>query len=78
MNPKSGVGLLSGEDREKVKGAQDENKQLLGIPRRWSSQKVLLMSASSFFLFWGSVNVIASVMGEDCAPCISTYSNPVN
>jgi hypothetical protein len=43
--------LLSGEDKEKVKEAQDKNKQLLGIPRRWSSQKVLLMSASSFFCF---------------------------
>ncbi|PNF16467.1 Large subunit GTPase 1-like protein [Cryptotermes secundus] len=34
VNPMSGVGLLSGEDKEKVKGAQDKNKQLLGIPRR--------------------------------------------
>jgi large subunit GTPase 1 len=34
MNPKSGVGLLSVQDREKVKETQDKNKQLLGIPRR--------------------------------------------
>lgn len=34
VNPKNGVGLLSGEDKEKVKEAQDKNKQLLGIPRR--------------------------------------------
>jgi hypothetical protein len=80
VKPKSGVSLLSGEDKETVKEAQDKNKQLLGIPRRWGNQKALLMTASSFFFppcFWVPLNVIACVMNEDHILCISTYSNPV-
>jgi large subunit GTPase 1 len=38
VNPKSGIGLLSDKDKEKVKETQDKNRQLLGIPRRLSSQ----------------------------------------
>ncbi|XP_063235188.1 large subunit GTPase 1 homolog [Bacillus rossius redtenbacheri] len=34
VNPKSSIGLLSREEREKVKQSQDRNAQLLGIPRR--------------------------------------------
>jgi hypothetical protein len=70
-------GLLPGENKEKVKEVQDRNKQLLRIPRRWSSQKVLLLPASSFLLFLSSVIVIASVKDEGHAPCMSPYSNTV-
>ncbi|KAJ9599173.1 hypothetical protein L9F63_010350, partial [Diploptera punctata] len=34
VNPKSRVGLLSGQEIEKVRETQDKNRQLLGIPRR--------------------------------------------
>nr|CAD7199776.1 unnamed protein product [Timema douglasi] len=34
VNPKSGVGLLSGDERDSVKKKHDSNIELLGIPRR--------------------------------------------
>lgn len=34
VSPKSGLGLLSVEDKEKVKATQEENRKLLRIPRR--------------------------------------------
>lgn len=39
INPKSGIGLLSNDEKEKVLKSQEENKALLKIPRRpkWDS-----------------------------------------
>lgn len=34
VNPKSGIGLLSGQEKQRVTETQDKNRQLLGIPRR--------------------------------------------
>lgn len=34
VNPKGGIGLLSVEDKEKVKATQEKNRKLLRIPRR--------------------------------------------
>ena len=40
MNPKSGIGLLSGQEIEHVKKTHEKNRELLGIPRRpqWNSE----------------------------------------
>ncbi|XP_069690184.1 large subunit GTPase 1 homolog [Periplaneta americana] len=57
VNPKSGIGLLSKEDEKRMKETQDQNRQLLGIPRRpkWDSDTTteqLQAAERDSFLEW--------------------------
>ncbi|XP_063903293.1 large subunit GTPase 1 homolog [Zophobas morio] len=57
VNPKSNVGLLSKDERNKVKGLHDKHRQDLKIPRRppWSttmSREELDHSEKEYFLQW--------------------------
>jgi len=62
VSPKSGLGLLSVEDKEKVKATQEKNRKLLRIPRRLSFRMICWCHLSVFLhftVFVGCMNYIS-------------------
>ena len=79
VSPKSGLGLLSVEDKEKVKATQEKNRKLLRIPRRLSFRMICWCHLSVFLhftVFVGCINYIGMSVWDSTPvskQCGATY-----
>jgi hypothetical protein len=78
VSPSTRPGLLSGEDKEKVKATQEKNRQLLRIPRRLSSKICFLLFSILVFYFIVCLSICLSIylsvyLSVYLPICLSSY-----